>query len=211
MTTLSELALAMIVTNFGFLLFFFCIKLAVNRWNNFDLLAVVVLGVASVSPYLRNFDLPLQSAVAALVVGALAIAGAAPRSGYLFISTAVLFSELMTHYRRYAPGGLEDVTPCLPVQIGAAMHAALLAFVAYAVTEADERSFRTGGTNSATREPRVWITTILTVFTAHALFTAYLCSNTGIFDRTINMFMLVKVTALAVACVAHGEDELPEE
>jgi hypothetical protein len=211
MTTISALVQAMIVTNFGVLFLFFCVKIFVKRWNGFDLLAVVALGVASASPYLGKFDLPLQSAVAAMIIGALAIGGGAPRRGYLFISTALLFSELITHYRRFAPEGLEDVDPCLPVQVGAAMHAALLCFVAYAITEVDQHSLRAGDTDAPTREMRIWITILLCVFTASGLFTAYTCGNSIVPQHTTNMFSFFKVTALAFACVAHGEEELLED
>lgn len=210
MAKLSDLELAMIRVAAGFVLFFLCVKFFMRRLNGFDVLAFVVLGIASVRPYTGQAGFILDTVAFVVVVAVVAMTSGANRRGTLFLSGLLLFSDAMVRHRQIV-GEIEDLSPCTPTQIGAATQAVLFFTVGYALAGDDDSGGGFGGRSFARRddkenEMRAWLALLLGVSAGGAALAAYGCDDPNR-EGTRSLANTIRVLAAAIVCFANGEDE----
>jgi len=193
---------------FGAVILLFLIKVAVQRFNKFDVLSVLVLIPSVLVPLIGTTAYLLQTVAISAAVGALAVAGGASRRGTLFISITQLFSCMMVEHRRLLTVGIEDADRCAITTTGAVLQTFLAALVTYIALLDDESEARSE-TNAQEIEMRLWLAGILTLSAVCAWYAVHECDDTS--EHLVsNLLFFARLAALTVACVANGEDEIQQ-
>lgn len=189
-------------------LFFLVINTSIKFFgkvgNGFDVLAVLVVGVAVVSPFLKNdVSFILEMVIIGVTVGALSYRAGATRKGLLFLSAITIFSEAMVDSRTIL-GDLDDVDPCTPAEVGAAGHFFLLCAMSYA-TLGQEEHFKLSEEEEEQKELQLWIVGIVAMNCGRAAVAAYVCPKQ---DGPLEVLVhTIRIILVATACVAQGADE----
>jgi uncharacterized membrane protein YsdA (DUF1294 family) len=204
MTQSSELELAMIRVAFGVAAFLLLIKIGMKRVNEFDVLGPLVLGVATCRPYLSTLGAFTSVVALVTVVGAFGINARANRRGVLFISTTLLFSELMVDYQRFVDGDLDDVDACSPILVGAILEVLLFLVLGNTLVSDDDDDY-TSGSEDRAPEMRLWLVAILGIGAMRAVMLLHECGT----SKTHMSYFLyaLRVLLMSVACVVNGEDD----
>ena len=195
----------------GFVLFFLCVKYFMRRLNGFDVLAFVVLGIASAKPYTGQAGFILDTVAFVVVVAVVAMTAGANRRGTFFLSGLLLFSDAMVRHRQIV-GEIEDMSPCTPTQIGAATQAVLFLTVGYALAGDDDARGGFGGGRSSSRldekesEMRAWLALLVGASAVGSVLAAYGCDDPNR-DGTRSLANTARVLSTAIVCFANGEDE----
>ncbi|MBE35213.1 MAG: hypothetical protein CMI16_06620 [Opitutaceae bacterium] len=209
MAKLADLELAMVRVTAGFVLFFLCVKYFMRRLNGFDVLAFVVLGIASAKPYTGQTGFILDTVAFVVVVAVVAMTAGANRRGTLFLSGLLLFSDAMVRHRQIV-GQIEDMSPCTPTQIGAATQAVLFLTVGYALAGDDDAGSGFGGRSSRPDEKesemRAWLALLVGASAVGSVLAAYGCEDSNR-DGTRSLANTARVLTTAIVCFANGEDE----
>lgn len=193
---------------FGFVLLSFLLKLSLRKANGFDVLSVLLLASASVEKLLGQAGQVSQATLFAFSVAVLARESGANRRGVLFISTLLLFSEVMIKYRHFLKDDIEDLDPCTPILIGASVQAILLAMLLYAFAGEDE-GYGKRYSDEVAEELRAWLAVVILVATVRSFVTAYECDKGK--GRLADLLETLRVFVLVAACVTNGEDETVSE
>jgi hypothetical protein len=208
MATLADLELSMMQVTAGFVFLYVCLKYAIRRLNGFDVLALLVFGVASFRPYTKEkVGFILDTVFFVVVVALVAVAAGANRRGTMFLSGLLLFSDAMVRHREIV-GEVEDVKSCTPIQLGAAAQALLFFTVGYVIVGEDDRgSFRaTSRAEEKESEMRAWLALLIGVSAAAAVFTGFHCDAPKR-DGANSLVNTVRILTTGVVCLANGEDE----
>lgn len=200
----------MVRVSAGFVLFFLCVKYLMRRLNGFDVLAFVVLGIASAKPYTGQAGFILDTVAFVVVVSVVAMTSGANRRGTLFLSGLLLFSDAMVRHRQIV-GEIEDMSPCTPTQLGAATQAVLFVMVGWALAGDDDGRGGGFGGHSGRRdekesEMRAWLALLLGVSAVGATLAAYGCDKPNR-EGTRSLVNTARVLSTAIVCFANGEDE----
>lgn len=198
----------MVRVSAGFVLFFLCVKYLMRRLNGFDVLAFVVLGLASAKPYTGQIGFILDTIAFVVVVSVVAMTSGANRRGTLFLSGLLLFSDAMVRHRQIV-GEIDDLSPCTPTQIGAATQAVLFLMVGWALAGDDDGGGfggRSGRRDDKESEMRAWLALLLAVSAGGATLAAYGCDNPNR-EGTRSLANTIRVLTAAIVCFANGEDE----
>ena len=202
MSTVADLELSTIRVAFVFLFISFVVKFALRRLNGFDALGLNVLLLAPFSPTLKKYGSDIVEIILlGIVVGALAMKAGSNRRGTLFISGILVFSDAIVNYKQLI-GPLEDIDDCLPIMVGTAIQAFLLALVTYALVETGSHKMDEEGE----QEMRLWLIIVLGVSVFSSFFHMYTCQKES--SVLGGFFSSVRVIVVAIACVANGEDEM---
>lgn len=208
MTKVSDLEVTLVRVGFGFVLLLFLVKLSMRKVNGFDVLSVVLLASASVESLLGTTGQAIQITLFAFTMAVIAKESGANRRGMLFISTLLLFSEVMIKYRKFLKDDIEDLNPCTPILIGASVQALLLAMILYASAGEDE-GYGRKSTEEVAEELKVWLAVVLLTTTIHGFVAAYECDKGR--GKLADLFDTLRVPTLAAVCITNGEDETTGE
>lgn len=207
MTSVADLEVALIRVGFGFVLLSFLLKLSLKKVNGFDVLSVLLLASASVENLLAEVGQAIQVTLVSFTVAVIAKESGANRRGMLFISTLLLFSEVMIRYRHFLNDEIEDLDPCTPILVGASVQALLLAMLLYAFT-GEEEGYGRKYTEEAD-ELRTWLAVVLFTTAIRSFVTAYECDRGK--GKLADLLETLRVLTLVAVCVTNGEDETMSE
>lgn len=199
----------MIRVGFGFVLLSFVFKLLLKRLNGFDVLALIVLAAGALTPLTGEAGVLIEMVLFACGVAVLAASGGAGRRGVLFISAAILLSDVMVGYEHFVDRRADDPDACTPVDVGAAAQALLFCFVCYATVHSDGGSYRPSSDEERENEMRAWLAAVIAVSTIRSAFAARECRSGK--HEWGEILTLLRVGVLAGVCVINGEDEMKRD
>lgn len=199
----------MIRVGFGFVSATFILKLCLKRLNGFDVLALIVLAAGSSRPLTGEAGVLVEMVLFACGVAVIAASGGAGRRGVLFISAAILLSDVMVGYEHFVDRRADDPDACTPADVGAAAQALVFCFVCYATSQSEGGGYRPSSDDERENEMRAWLAAVIAVSTFRSMFAARECRS-GKHDWS-EILTLLRVGVLAGVCVINGEDEMKRD
>lgn len=201
--------MAVLRVGFIFVTFSFFVKLGLRKLNGFDVLAVLVLAAASTKNLTGEMGYLIEVTLFSVTVAVVAMAGGANRRGILFISTILLFSDVMVQYQHFVSGELDDLDACTPVKVGAAVQALLFLVTIYALAAGEDNGRKANEEEERESEMRIWLAGILAVSATRSFFAVRECGSDN--NKMTNLLNAIRVGVLAAACVVNGEDEITND
>lgn len=199
----------MIRVGFGFVSATFILKLCLKRLNGFDVLALIVLAAGSSRPLTGEAGVLVEMVLFACGVAVIAASGGAGRRGVLFISAAILLSDVMVGYEHFVDRRADDPDACTPADVGAAAQALVFCFVCYATSQSEGGGYRPSSDDERENEMRAWLAAVIAVSTFRSMFAARECRSGK--HEWSEILTLLRVGVLAGVCVINGEDEMKRD
>jgi len=171
--------------------------------NGFDLLAILVLAAASAKTYVKPLSFITEIGLGGLVVAALSLRSGAHRRAAIFLGAVVVFSDLLVEAERTI-GAIDGLQNCFTVKVGVGAQAALFALVLYAIVATES------GAEEEIATAKYWLVSIIALSVLRSWQATTDCSIPGesLLPRISSM---IRILAMAAACLSYGSDEEPED
>jgi hypothetical protein len=183
------------------------LKCWMRKMNGFDALAIAVLVTANLNPYLKQFGYIVSISLTGIVVAALASGAGASRRGILFLSSVIIFSDVLAESSKIV-GEIEGLENCAPEKIATVLQGTLLSMMLYASTAEDNLRDCSSETELQ-MELKLWLCVIIGCSTARSFFATLTCDHES--KVSVELTNFLRTILLVAACVANGADETVQD